>query len=82
VVSTAVAYVLGISGVARLRPSYASLLGLGEVLCAVIAAWVLLGEAITATQALGGAVVCAGLALAGRSDTVVCRSEPLAVPIG
>ena len=68
VVSTAAAYALGISGVARLRPSYASLVGLGEVLSAAIWAWLLVGESITATQALGGAVVLAGLALAGRSS--------------
>jgi drug/metabolite transporter (DMT)-like permease len=68
VVSTAMAYALGISGVARLRPSYASLVGLGEVLYAVLWAWLLLGEAITAVQAVGGAVVLLGLALAGRSS--------------
>jgi drug/metabolite transporter (DMT)-like permease len=68
VVSTAMAYALGISSVARLRPSYASLVGLGEVLCAVVWAWLLLGEAITVHQAVGGAVVLAGLALAGRSS--------------
>jgi drug/metabolite transporter (DMT)-like permease len=68
VVSTAVAYAVGISGVARLRPSYASLVGLGEVLCAVVWAWLLLGEAITPVQAIGGAVVLLGLALAGRSS--------------
>jgi drug/metabolite transporter (DMT)-like permease len=69
VVTSAIAYTLGISGVARLRPGYASLMGLGEVLCAVVAAWVLLGEAITPTQAVGGAVVLLGLALAGRDTT-------------
>lgn len=68
VVSTAIAYAVGISGVARLRPSYASLVGLGEVLCAVVWAWLLLGEAITPVQAVGGVVVLAGLALAGRSN--------------
>jgi drug/metabolite transporter (DMT)-like permease len=68
VVSTAMAYALGISAVARLRPSYASLAGLGEVLCAVLWAWLLLGEAITPIQAVGGALVLAGLALAGRSS--------------
>jgi drug/metabolite transporter (DMT)-like permease len=67
VVSTAVAYALGISGVTRLRPSYASLVGLVEVLAAVVWAWLLVGEAITATQAVGGAVVLLGVALAGRS---------------
>jgi drug/metabolite transporter (DMT)-like permease len=68
VVSTAVAYALGISGVTRLRPSYASLVGLVEVLAAVLWAWLLLGEAITMTQAVGGAVVLLGVALAGRSS--------------
>ncbi|MCB0934160.1 MAG: EamA family transporter [Mycobacterium sp.] len=71
IVATAVAYTLGISGVARLRPSFASLMGLGEVLCAVLSAWLLLGEKISTTQAIGGAVVLAGLALArqGHRDT-------------
>jgi drug/metabolite transporter (DMT)-like permease len=67
VVSTAMAYALGISAIARLRPSYASLVGLGEVLSAVAWAWLLLGEAITAVQAIGGVVVLIGVALAGRS---------------
>jgi hypothetical protein len=34
----------------------------------VVWAWLLLGEAITVHQAVGGAVVLAGLALAGRSS--------------
>jgi drug/metabolite transporter (DMT)-like permease len=68
VVSTAMAYALGILGITRLRPSYASLVGLGEVLAAVLWAWLLLGEAITVTQTVGGTVVLAGLALAGRSS--------------
>lgn len=68
VMSTAVAYTLGISGVARLRPSFASLVGLAEVLFAVLWAWLLVGEAMTAAQAIGGAVVLAGLALARQGD--------------
>jgi drug/metabolite transporter (DMT)-like permease len=68
VVSTAMAYLLGIFAISRLRPSYASLVGLGEVLSAVVWAWLLLGEAISPTQAIGGAVVLVGLALAGRSS--------------
>ena len=47
VVATAVAYTLGIMGIARLRPRFASLVGLSEVMFAVLAAWVLLGEAMT-----------------------------------
>jgi len=68
VVATAIAYTLGISGVARLRPSFASLVGLGEVLFAVLTAWVLLGEAVTGLQAVGGVVVLLGLALARQGD--------------
>jgi drug/metabolite transporter (DMT)-like permease len=68
VISTAIAYTLGIYGVALLRPGFASLVGLGEVLCAVVWAWLLVGEAITPVQALGGAVVLAGLVLARGRD--------------
>lgn len=67
VVATAMAYALGISGVAKLGPSYASLLGLGEVLSAVLWAWLLVSEKITPVQAIGGGVVLLGLALAGRN---------------
>ncbi|MCG5431814.1 EamA family transporter [Mycobacterium sp. MYCO198283] len=78
VVATAVAYTLGIVGIARLRPGFASLVGLSEVLFAVLAAWVLLGEGITATQAAGGLVVLGGLALArigDRSDQSAATPE-------
>lgn len=67
-IPTALAYTLGILGVARLRPRFASLVGLSEVMFAVLAAWALVGEAITVTQAVGGAVVLAGLALARQGD--------------
>ncbi|OBB77341.1 DMT family transporter [Mycobacterium sp. 852014-52144_SCH5372336] len=74
VIATAVAYTLGIMGIARLRPRFASLVGLSEVMFAVLAAWILLGEAITPTQAVGGAIVLGGLALARAGD----RSEAVA----
>jgi drug/metabolite transporter (DMT)-like permease len=73
-IPTAIAYTLGIMGIARLRPRFASLVGLSEVMFAVLAAWVLLGEGITAGQAVGGAVVLAGLALARQGD----RTDKLA----
>lgn len=74
VIPTALAYTLGIAGIARLRPRFASLVGLAEVLFAVLAAWALLGEAISVTQASGGAIVLVGLALARHGD----RSEKVA----
>ena len=71
VVATAVAYTLGIVGISMLRPRFASLVGLSEVMFAVLAAWILLGEAITTIQAVGGVIVLLGLALARQGD----RSE-------
>lgn len=79
IIATAIAYTLGISGVARLRPSFASLVGLAEVLFAVLAAWLMLGEQMTAVQAFGGAVVLVGLALArlgDRRSEVTAASRP------
>ena len=70
---TAIAYTLGIMAIARLQPRFASLVGLSEVMFAVLAAWVLLGEAVTMTQAFGGVVVLVGLTLARQGD----RSELL-----
>ena len=67
-IPTAIAYTLGIMGIARLRPRFASLVGLSEVMFAVLAAWALLGEALTPIQAVGGAVVLAGLVLARQGD--------------
>ncbi len=68
VFSTALAYTIGITGIALLRPGFASLVGLAEVMFAVLWAWLLVGEAITGMQAVGGAVVLAGLALARLGD--------------
>jgi drug/metabolite transporter (DMT)-like permease len=72
-IPTAIAYTFGIMGIARLQPRFASLVGLSEVMFAVLAAWVLLGEAITPIQAIGGIVVLAGLTLARQGD----RSDTL-----
>jgi drug/metabolite transporter (DMT)-like permease len=73
-IPTAIAYTLGIMGIARLQPRFASLVGLSEVMFAVLAAWVLLAEAMTPTQAIGGVVVLVGLTLARQGD----RTEKLA----
>lgn len=75
VIPTALAYTLGIVGVARLRPRFASLVGLSEVMFAVLAAWLLLGEAVAPAQAVGGAIVLLGLALARFGDRQVSWPE-------
>lgn len=84
VIPTAIAYTLGIMGIARLRPRFAALVGLSEVMFAVLAAWLLVGQAITWTQAVGGAVVLLGLALArqgDRSEKVDAATWPDAGPL-
>jgi len=74
-IPTAIAYTLGIMGIARLQPRFASLVGLSEVMFAVLAAWVLLGEAVTPLQACGGVVVLVGLALARQGDRIEKLAE-------
>lgn len=60
-------------------PRFASQVGLSEAMFAVLTAWLLPGEAITVSQAVGGAVVLLRLALARQGDrTEKVGDEPLA----
>jgi drug/metabolite transporter (DMT)-like permease len=68
-------------GIARLRPRFASLVGLTEVMAAVLWAWLLVGEAITASQGIGGMVVLLGLALARHGDRTQILDELPALPV-
>lgn len=63
-VSTVIAYLTGIAAITLLGPTIGSLVALTEVLCAVVAAWILVGESVTALQAVGSAAIIAGLVLA------------------
>ncbi|ANQ70065.1 EamA family transporter [Rhodococcus sp. 008] len=63
-VSTVIAYLTGIAAITLLGPTIGSLVALTEVLCAVVAAWILVGESVTALQAVGGAAIIAGLVFA------------------
>ena len=63
VIAGALAFLAGISGARRLGAKVASFVGLSEVLFAVLFAWVLLGETLTAVQIAGGVAVVAGIAL-------------------
>lgn len=63
-VSTVIAYLTGIAAITLLGPTIGSLVALTEVLCAVVAAWILVGESVTALQSVGGAAIIAGLVLA------------------
>lgn len=63
VVSTAFAYVAGISAIRMLGTRLASFLGLSEVVFAAVVAWAVLGEDIGPLQALGGLGILAGIVL-------------------
>ncbi|MDV8008360.1 MULTISPECIES: EamA family transporter [unclassified Rhodococcus (in: high G+C Gram-positive bacteria)] len=78
-VSTVIAYLTGIAAITLLGPTIGSLVALTEVLCAVVAAWILVGESVTALQAVGGAAIIAGLVLArlGRSAPKQIPADPM-----
>lgn len=75
VVTAASAYWLGIMTVRALGPRLAAFASLSEVLCAIVYAWVLLGEATVGVQALGALIVLAGV-------VVVKLGEPADVEPG
>ncbi|MBQ7805568.1 EamA family transporter [Rhodococcus sp. (in: high G+C Gram-positive bacteria)] len=78
-VSTVIAYLHGIAAITLLGPTIGSLVALTEVLCAVVAAWILVGESVTALQAVGGAAIIAGLVLArlGQVAPKQIPAEPM-----
>ncbi|MGU3432058.1 EamA family transporter [Actinomycetes bacterium M1A6_2h] len=69
VVSAALAYILGIVGSRKLGAGTASVVALVEVVCAVVAAFLLLGESITMVQLCGGVAILGGVALVQLSSS-------------
>ncbi|MFB9662892.1 DMT family transporter [Glycomyces mayteni] len=67
VLCTAVAYGLGLSGLRFVSAPVAGAIGYAEVVVASLAAWALLGEALTVPQVIGGLVVIAGVFTAQRA---------------
>ncbi len=63
VVAAAIAYLAGIAASRALGPKLASFVGLSEVLFAGFFAWVWLGEAPSAAQITGGALIVVGVVL-------------------
>ena len=62
VVGTALAYASGIAASRRLGSRLASFVGLLEVVFASLFAWLLLGEALTPLQLVGGVLILGGIA--------------------
>ncbi|MEB0001882.1 DMT family transporter [Cryobacterium sp. RTC2.1] len=83
VVSTALAYVAGITSAEVLGSRLASFVSLLEVVFAALFAWLLLGEQLTPLQLLGGALILGGIAAvraAGSENAVPATLEPL-IPV-
>lgn len=60
-VAGAVAYVTGIGAARLLGGTVASFVGLSEVLFAIVLAWLLVGQAMSPVQVLGGVAILAGV---------------------
>ncbi len=78
-VTAALAYASGIAATRRLGARLASFVALSEVLAAVLAAWLLLGEVPRGTQLLGGVLILAGV-VAVRLGEPASVAAPPATP--
>ncbi|MDH6181370.1 drug/metabolite transporter (DMT)-like permease [Microbacteriaceae bacterium SG_E_30_P1] len=76
VIGTAFAYVSSIAASEMLGSRLMSFVGLLEVVFASILAWILLGEALTLLQLLGGAAILAGIALVRSEKQADAPLEP------
>ncbi|MDN5750993.1 MAG: DMT family transporter [Pseudonocardia sp.] len=75
VVSTVLAYVAGVAALSRIGATRGSLVALLEVVVSAVASWLLLGQLLTPVQALGGALILAGVALTNQARPAVL-AEP------
>jgi len=76
VVSTAFAYVAGITAITLLGTRVSSFLGLSEVIFAGIVGWIVLGEAFGPVALIGAALILGGIVLV-RLEPSAVESSPL-----
>ena len=82
-IATVCGYAFGVIAVSKIGARLASFVGLTEALFAVVIAWVLIGEAPSIIQTLGGALILAGVVLVrldGRGAGTP-RGEAATVPV-
>jgi drug/metabolite transporter (DMT)-like permease len=82
VVGSALAYVTGITGSALLGSRLASFVGLLEVVFASLFAWILLGEALSPLQLVGGVLILGGIAAVRAERTEPAAAAPVDTPVG
>ncbi|MFG6445760.1 DMT family transporter [Microbacterium sp. P07] len=82
-IATVCGYAFGVIATSKIGARLASFVGLTEALFAVAIAWILIGEAPSLIQALGGALILAGVVLVrlDRRGAGVPRGEAAIVPV-
>ena len=81
IVAAVVAYVLGIVGAQRLGTKVASFVSLTEVLFAVVASWLMIGDVPAPIQAFGGALIVAGVVLVRMDELRAPAVAPAPAPV-
>ncbi|MCM6775037.1 DMT family transporter [Nocardia sp. CDC159] len=76
IVTAALSYASGIAATRRLGSRLASFIALTEVLAAIGFAWLLLAEAPTPIQFLGGTLILAGLVIVRAGEPETVETEP------
>ena len=76
-VAGAIAYATGIAATRALGSTVASFVGLSEVLLAIAFAWILVGEAMSPVQLLGGLAILAGVIAVKLGEGEVSGDETL-----
>ena len=79
-VATVTAYVTGIVAAQRLGPKVASFVALTEVMFAVLAAWLILGELPGTVQLLGGLLIVMGVVCVRVDELRSSGADALAAP--
>ena len=79
-IATVVSYLTRLAAARRLGSQLASFVALTEVIFAVLAAWLLVGELPSGIQVIGGAAIVAGVLLVRLAD-LRRRTPPVLVPI-
>lgn len=82
VCGTVLPFLLVVYSLKYLRASQASVVGLTEPLLAILIAWILLGETMTAVQLIGGVFILVGVFLAERSRSTDITEQQPAAQIG
>ncbi len=81
VVATAGGYAFGVRAGSMLGSRVASFVGLTEVLFALLIAWLVIAEVPTVMQAVGGAMILAGVILVRSDPGEAAKEEAASVPL-